>query len=254
MRAQAIAKRSHADIDYRAGRSDAIPLAGDTCGAAWLSTVVHHFGDLTEAALELRRVLRPNSPLLIREGFTGRTAGIPWLRYFPDALAVTERFWPTVDAVTDAFAPAGFRFEALRPVEQITARNLREYTDLVRVRADSTLIQLTEEQFMAGIERLELGGVLAQPEPRCGSRGGRDGPRHTAVSSGPWARAQSAGPPLSTVTSRRPARARRLAPVIARSPCAHITASGPTDGSAPTSSPSSTLTAPGTCPDAYSFA
>jgi hypothetical protein len=63
--------------------------------------------------------------VLIREGFTGRTDGIPWLRYFPEALAVTERFWPTVDAVLEAFTPAGFEFETLQPVEQITARNLR---------------------------------------------------------------------------------------------------------------------------------
>ena len=144
MRAQAAAKRSHRKIVYLGGRADAIPVCDRSCGAAWLSTVIHHFGDLAAAAVELRRVLRLGAPVLIREGFTGRTDGIPWLRYFPEALAVTDRFWPTVDTVVDAFAPAGFEFETLQPVEQITARNLRAYADLVRVRADSTLIQLSE--------------------------------------------------------------------------------------------------------------
>jgi len=106
-------------------------------------------------AHELRRVLRPGAPVLIREGFTGRTDGIPWLHYFPKALAVTERFWPTVDAVLEAFKPAGFQFETLRPVEQTTAPSLRQYADLIRVRADSTLIQLSDDVFSAGMERLE---------------------------------------------------------------------------------------------------
>ena len=155
MRAQAAAKRSHPGIAYVGGRADAIPVASRCCAAAWLSTVVHHFGDLPAVAAELRRVVRPGAPVLIREGFTGRTDGIPWLRFFPEALAVTEKFWPTVDAVVDAFAPAGFRFETLQPVEQITASNLARYADLVRVRADSTLIQLSDELFAAGLHRLD---------------------------------------------------------------------------------------------------
>jgi hypothetical protein len=57
---------------------------------------------------------------------------------------VTEGFWPTIDAV-----------ETLQPVAQITARNLGAYADLVRVRADSTLIQLSGDLFAAGMDRLE---------------------------------------------------------------------------------------------------
>jgi hypothetical protein len=40
-------------------------------------------------------------------------------------------------------------------VAQITARNRREYADLVPVRADSTLVQLTDHEFSAGMERLD---------------------------------------------------------------------------------------------------
>ncbi|MGH9119630.1 MAG: class I SAM-dependent methyltransferase [Acidimicrobiales bacterium] len=166
MRAQAAAKRSHPNIAYLGGRADALPLAGRSCAAAWLSTVIHHFGDLAGAARELRRVLHPGAPVLIREGFTGRTDGIPWLCYFPEALAVTEGFWPTVDEVVGAFVPAGFRFERLQPVEQVTARNLREYADLVRVRADSTLIRLSDDVFEAGMNRLdEVASTSSWDEP-----------------------------------------------------------------------------------------
>ena len=155
MRNRAAAKRPHPRVAYVAGRGDAIPLASNGCSAAWLSTVVHHFRHLETAALELRRVLRPDAPVLIREGFTGRTDGIPWLRYFPEARAITDQLWPTVDDVVTAFAPAGFRFEALEPVAQVTACNRREYADLVRVRADSTLVQLTDDEFSTGMQRLD---------------------------------------------------------------------------------------------------
>jgi hypothetical protein len=60
-------------IAYVGGRADAVPVCGGSCGAAWLSTVIHHFGDLPAVAIELRRVLPSGAPVLIRERFTGRT-------------------------------------------------------------------------------------------------------------------------------------------------------------------------------------
>jgi ubiquinone/menaquinone biosynthesis C-methylase UbiE len=161
MRGQAAVNRSHPGVAYVAGRADAIPLAPGSCAAAWLSTVIHHFRDLEAAAHELRRVLRPGAPLLIREGFAGRADGIPWLRYFPEALPITEGLWPTVGDVVTTFAPAGFRFEALEPVPQITARTWREYADRLRVRADSTLVRLTEDEFSAGMERIDRDAARA---------------------------------------------------------------------------------------------
>lgn len=161
MRAVAKAKRSHANVRYVGGRADAIPLADGSCAAAWLSTVVHHFPDLAAAAVELHRVLPPGAPLLIREGFTGRTDGIPWLRYFPEALPITQEFWPTVDDVVDVFGSAGFELETVHPVDQIAAPNLRVYADQLAVRADSTLIQLSDDAFAAGMARLERDAAAA---------------------------------------------------------------------------------------------
>jgi ubiquinone/menaquinone biosynthesis C-methylase UbiE len=83
MRAQAAAKRSHPKTAYVGGRVDAVPVAGQCCGAAWLSTVIHHFADLPAAAVELRRVLRPGAPVLIREGFTGAPTGSRGWGTFP---------------------------------------------------------------------------------------------------------------------------------------------------------------------------
>lgn len=55
-------------IQVLAGEATALPLPDGSADAAWLSTVIHHIPDLPAAAREIRRVLRPGSPVLIRNG------------------------------------------------------------------------------------------------------------------------------------------------------------------------------------------
>src|SRR5512132_3821405 len=54
------------------GDASALPLPDESADAAWLSLVVHHVPDLEAAAREIRRVLRPGAPVLIRQGFPDR--------------------------------------------------------------------------------------------------------------------------------------------------------------------------------------
>ena len=75
-----------------AGDAAAIPPADRSVDAAWLSTVVHHFPDLTAAARELRRVLRPGGPVLIRSAFAGRHHAITLFRFFPEAIRVLDTY------------------------------------------------------------------------------------------------------------------------------------------------------------------
>src|SRR6476646_3873316 len=53
------------------GSASALPLADESADAAWLSLVIHHIEDLGVAAQEIRRVLRPGAPVLIRGGISG---------------------------------------------------------------------------------------------------------------------------------------------------------------------------------------
>ena len=50
------------------GDAGALPLPDESADAAWLSLVLHHIPDLAVAAREIRRVLRPGAPVLIRRG------------------------------------------------------------------------------------------------------------------------------------------------------------------------------------------
>jgi SAM-dependent methyltransferase len=163
MRRQARQARWHPRVAYVGGQAERLPLRDRCCGGAWLSTVIHHLGDLPGCARELRRVLKPGSPVLIRSSFPGRHGGITLFRFFPGAGRIAEGF-PTVEATVAAFQAAGFGFQALQSVPQVSAPSLRAAVERVRLRADSTLAPLSDDEFAAGLAALER-AAAAEPTP-----------------------------------------------------------------------------------------
>lgn len=150
-------------MTYVGGRAERLPLRDGCCGGAWLSTVIHHLGDLAGCARELRRVLHPGSPVLIRNSFPGRHQGITLFRFFPGAGRIADTF-PTVEATVTAFATAGFAFQTLQQVPQVSAPSLRAAVERARQRADSTLKPLPDEEFAQGLAALER-AAAAEPAP-----------------------------------------------------------------------------------------
>jgi len=154
MRREAVRKGLLPGIVQVGAAGEALPLASGSCDAAWLSTVIHHLRDREACARELRRVLRPGAPVLIRSSFPGRHERITVFRYFPGASRVASGF-PSVEEIAEVFRRAGFRRESLEGVPQISAPDLATALAHARLRADSTLAPLPDEEFEAGIAALE---------------------------------------------------------------------------------------------------
>jgi ubiquinone/menaquinone biosynthesis C-methylase UbiE len=129
----------------RAGHARAIPLPDASVDGAWLSTVIHHIPDLQAAAAELRRVLRPGAPVLIRSAFPGQHEQITLFRFFPEAIRVLDTY-PSVADVRAAFATVGFAYVALEPVPQVTADSLKTATDQLRRDAHTPLKLITDAE------------------------------------------------------------------------------------------------------------
>jgi SAM-dependent methyltransferase len=168
MRAQAVRANRHPGVHWVAGVGERLPLRDGTCALAWVSTVVHHLDDLDGAAAELRRVLRPGGPVLVRQAFPGRMGEINlYRRFFPAAgeRLVAQGGLPDVERVAAAFAAAGFRVEALHPVAQVSAPSLAAYRDKVRLRADTGLRLLPDDQFATGLAALDR-AVEAETSPQ----------------------------------------------------------------------------------------
>ena len=162
-------------IQVLEGSASALPLPDDSADGAWLSLVIQHIPDLDAAAREIRRVLRPGAPVLMRQGFpdryepsgTLRLDGIEVIRWFPETARIANTFPSLVDTCR-AFASAGFRREALEQVSETQPGSLVDFLDQVDTlrRADTTLRSLTEEEFRRGKERIRRAVDAGNPETR----------------------------------------------------------------------------------------
>jgi SAM-dependent methyltransferase len=153
------------------GDAAALPLPDASADAAWLSLVIHHIPELEVAAHEIRRVLRPGAPVLIRQGFPGRLEGVELVRWFPETARAVARY-PAVPDTCSAFATAGFHRVALERVRETYPAGLAGLlgqVDALRD-ADTTMRSLTEDEFLRGKERLRRAvreaEKTASPEPR----------------------------------------------------------------------------------------
>lgn len=149
------------------GNATSLPLPDASADAAWLSLVIHHIPDLEAAAREIRRVLRPGAPVLIRQGFPERCDGIENIRWFPETARTVADF-PSVDETCRAFAAAGFRQDALERVRETYSASLSDlHGELDTLRhADTTLRKLSEDQFLRGKERIRRAAESGDSEPR----------------------------------------------------------------------------------------
>ena len=164
------------------GDASALPLPDESADAAWLSLVIQHVPDLGAAAREIRRVLRPGAPVLIRQGFPDRyepSGTLKWdtielVRWFPETARTASTF-PSLEETCKAFAAAGFHRDGLEQVRETYPTSLADFlgqVDTLR-RADTTMRNLTEDEFLRGKERLRRAvrhaEKTASPEPRSNS-------------------------------------------------------------------------------------
>ena len=165
MRSVARDEYSHARIEYRAGRAEALPLEDTTAGAALISNVIHHIDERPAAAMELHRVLRPGSPLMIRGSLRNALRGNPHWSFFPGALAIAESRCPSIDEVVAEFGRAGFDHVATDTIVQLTAPDLRAFAERISYRAISTLELLDDHVFEKGLADLRA-AAAAETEPQ----------------------------------------------------------------------------------------
>lgn len=148
MREVAATSGKHPQVFYVAGRAEQIPLREQSLTAALLSNVYHHIAGRPACASELFRVLRPDGRVLIRGAFAGRLGEIMLFDYFPEAKIICEQF-PSLEETVRTFSDAGFAFGIVERVVQQACSGLKELADRTRLRADTTLALMADEQFAA---------------------------------------------------------------------------------------------------------
>src|SRR5262245_6045797 len=125
-------------IQVLEGNATAIPLPDESADAVWLSLVIHHIPDLAVAAREMRRVLRPGAPVLIRQRVpvryeshvTLKPGGVELVRWFPETARMAGTF-PSLRDTCQAFASAGFGQDAIEQVRETRSASLADFLDQV---------------------------------------------------------------------------------------------------------------------------
>lgn len=154
MRAVAEAKPNPASVCFVPGRADDIPLEDEAADLVFMSQVVHHLPDLPQALREIRRVLRPEGRLCIRQTTRENLDSYYYQRFFPEARAVDEQRLPHRASILSLAESSQYRSVALETVRHEIASTSLEYVERIALRAYSDLEAITDAAFRKGLMAL----------------------------------------------------------------------------------------------------
>jgi ubiquinone/menaquinone biosynthesis C-methylase UbiE len=138
-------------VSYERARGEAIPLADCSVDLVFMSMVFHHFDDPHAVARECRRVLREGGCACLRAGTIEQTPGYAFVPFFPRTTEIIRRSLTTASTIKDVFARAGLDLCAHEIVESTVAPSWLEYVKKIELRADSVIVQLSQEEFESGL-------------------------------------------------------------------------------------------------------
>jgi ubiquinone/menaquinone biosynthesis C-methylase UbiE len=153
-------------LSYVAGSAQAVPLRDRSCRLAWMSHVWHHLRDQQACARELSRVVSNGGHLLVRGTFGDCLDGFPTLfRFWPATKEICEQL-PTIQHTGAVFEASGFVFTERQRVDQVTAATLHEFAERTRLRADTALALISDQEFRDGQAAIEAAASLEHaPNP-----------------------------------------------------------------------------------------
>jgi SAM-dependent methyltransferase len=156
------AAEAAANVEWRLGSGDHLPLDDGTAELVFLSQVFHHFAEPATALSEVHRALGPGGFLVVRNSSLETLQRIRWLRYFPEAMQVERARIPRRDTIARIIGVQGFELVGQRTVEQVFARSPTEYAEKVSGRGLSSLFMIDDKAFEEGMGRLR-GWAASRP-------------------------------------------------------------------------------------------
>jgi SAM-dependent methyltransferase len=152
-----------------AARANTLPFRPGTFDLVYCVNAVHHFDDPHRFVSQAAELLKPAGSL----AFIGIDPRLIRTRYFYDYFDSTRdtdmRRYPSIGAMVDWMAAAGFNQIEYRVVQtwisRFTGRSVFE-DKFLRKESNSTLALLSEEEYQAGIRKMEAAIARAESEGR----------------------------------------------------------------------------------------
>jgi ubiquinone/menaquinone biosynthesis C-methylase UbiE len=146
--------------------AESLPLHDASTDMVFISMAFHHFDHPDRAAAECRRVLRPDGAVCLRAGTIERIDQYAYLEFFPSSRPLLNRALQSQAFIESTFASAGFRLIRHELISSEVAESWSVYAEKLVYRADSILVQLSDQEFEAGLTAIrEYAKTAPQHEP-----------------------------------------------------------------------------------------
>jgi ubiquinone/menaquinone biosynthesis C-methylase UbiE len=143
--------------------AESLPLHNASMDMVFISMAFHHFDHPDRAAAECRRVLRPGGSVCLRAGTIERIDQYAYLEFFPRSRPLLNRALQSQAFIESTFTSADFRLIRHELISSEAAENWSAYAEKVAYRADSILVQLSDQEFKDGLAALREYAKTAPP-------------------------------------------------------------------------------------------
>ncbi len=151
------------EIEWACGMAENLPLSDGSIDLVWMSQAFHHLDNKPAAFQEINRVLAGSGRLVVRNGTQESDAELEWTSCFPEAQELGKKKIPFRSELIESVGQYGFCLQGNTTVYQMFARSYSEHYEKISRRGLSGLIEISDEAFAAGLERLRR-WVETKPE------------------------------------------------------------------------------------------
>lgn len=148
-------KSAGAQVQFLRACGESLPIADASVDLVFISMVFHHFRDPDSVSRECHRVLRKGGVLCLRGATSDRLRTCPFLPFFPRTASIMDAVLPKAATVIATFRKAGFSLTRHEVLTSEVAASFLHYSEKLARRADSILLRLTDDEFVAGLAALE---------------------------------------------------------------------------------------------------
>jgi ubiquinone/menaquinone biosynthesis C-methylase UbiE len=152
MRLTAEAKAHSSSVRFVRGDAENIPLDVGAADLVFMSQVLHHLVDAPKALREIRRVLKSNGNLCVRQTTRENLDSYFYQRFFPAARAVDEQRLPSRDELVGLAKSCQFHTVAIETLSHEIASTAGEYVEKIALRTYSDLECIEDGAFHEGLD------------------------------------------------------------------------------------------------------
>lgn len=156
-------KKATGGVRYEQASGEDLPLAGASIDLVFMSMVFHHFEHPGRVVQECRRVLRPSGSVCLRAGTVERCDSYAYVPFFARTREILNRSLQSQTLIESIFTAAGFQLVAHELIPSQAAESWNAYADKLAYRADSILVQLSDQEFEQGLAALRNHAATRPP-------------------------------------------------------------------------------------------